>query len=76
LKKELEVLKKELEIFRKTTTNLHTQLAESDQSVKLARLQENVSDLNKHHEAAKSQHKSELGCQKTDFEQHILDLNQ
>jgi hypothetical protein len=71
-------LKKELEISQKTTTTLQTQLAESNQSVNLARLQENISDLNKHLADAKSQHKSELDhClrQKIDFEQQIADLN-
>jgi hypothetical protein len=70
--------KKELEISQKTTTNLQTQLAESDQSVKLARLQEKVSDLNKNLTDANSQHKCKLDCclgQKIDFEQQIADLN-
>jgi chromosome segregation ATPase len=72
-------LKKELEISQKTATNMQTQPVKSNQSVKLAPLQEKSLDLNKHITDAKSQHKSKLdGClgQKIDFKQQIADLNQ
>jgi chromosome segregation ATPase len=71
-------LKKELEISQKTATNMQTQPVKSNQSVKLAPLQEKSLDLNKHITDAKSQHKSKLdGClgQKIDFKQQIADLN-